>query len=168
MINDHLTLSDDGLSMLMNIEQLRCKPYDDQTGLETRQWCEGATIGFGHLIAEQDWPRFKKGIQATEAKIMLVSDLAPREQAVRLAITSPLTQQQYDALILLVYNIGRTAFTKSSVVKLINDPRAVTAYVTLESAWKAWNKDRGKIVPGLVNRRAAEWRVFSKGVYSAW
>ncbi|GGB21831.1 hypothetical protein GCM10007414_39030 [Agarivorans gilvus] len=79
-----------------------------------------------------------------------------------------MTQCQFDALVIFVFNVGIDGFKKSSVVKLINDPKANTSYVNLEGAWKAWNKSQGKVNKGLVNRRAAEWNMFSNNIYKGW
>lgn len=67
MINDHLSLSQQGLALLKQIETLRLKPYDDQTGRPIKEWTPGATIGYGHLIAEIDWPKFANGIDKSRA-----------------------------------------------------------------------------------------------------
>jgi type VI secretion system secreted protein VgrG len=75
-----------------------------------------------------------------------------------------LSQNEYDALVILAFNIGVTSFSKSSLLKLLNG-QAGSNYPTLELAWKAFNKDNGKVSNGLTNRRASEWNIFSKNVY---
>ncbi len=79
-----------------------------------------------------------------------------------------LQQYEFDALVMLAFNIGESAFKGSSVVKLVNDPQARTGHASLEAAWKAWNKSQGRVMKGLDNRRAAEWRVFTRAVYARW
>ena len=83
-------------------------------------------------------------------------------------VKSALTQNQFDALVIFVFNIGISAFTSSSVLKLINDPTAKTGHKDLESAWKAWNKSQGVVNTGLTNRRNAEWKIYSKNKYERW
>lgn len=169
MINDHMSSSQRCVELLQQIETLRLNPYDDQTGKPITAWCKGATIGFGHLILEHEWPKFRYGLQALfEAEELLETDLEPLEETIRQAVIAPLNQQQFDALTLLAFNIGAPRFRQSSAVRLINDPRAVTPYVTLESAWMAWNKSQGQINQGLINRRACEWRVWKLGIYERW
>ena len=68
----------------------------------------------------------------------------------------------------MAFNLGQGAFSNSSVVKLINDPSTVIGHAALENAWKSWNKSQGKIMKGLVNRRAAEWRIYTSAVYASW
>ena len=161
----NLVLSVRGRSLLKRLEDTRLRPYDDQTGLAITQWVAGATIGVGHLIKQSEWPRFSSGITSEEAETLLAQDVAPYEQEVRKSVTRSLSQTEFDALVIFAFNIGRRAFSKSSVVRLLNDPKASTGYPSLESAWKAWNKSQGKVMPGLNNRRAAEWKLFEQGAY---
>ena len=161
-------MSDRGVKLLKSIEQLRLVPYDDQTGEPTTRWCKGATIGYGHLILQAEWPLYKSGITKAEAEELFVRDLAPRESTVTRYVRSPLQRHQFDALVILVYHIGRSNFATSSVVKLLRDPSADTPYPCLEGAWKAWNKSQGEVNRGLINRRAAEWRLFTTGAYTRW
>ncbi|MGR4070488.1 type VI secretion system PAAR protein [Billgrantia sp. C5P2] len=163
-----LAMSGAGKQWLKDVEQLHLVPYDDQTGREITSWVEGATIGYGHLIYEPEWPLYQEGIDHEQAERLFEEDLAPFVQAVNRAIETPLMQHQFDAAVMLAYNIGVGAFTSSSAVKLINDPEAVTPYPTLEEAWKAWNKSQGVLNRGLINRRAAEWEMYTKGVYERW
>ncbi len=165
MINDHLKMSAAGLQLLKDLESCRKLPYDDQTGKSITRWMPTATIGYGHLILGPEWESFKNGISAKTANDLLASDIASRENAVKRAINQPLKQHQYDACLILTYNIGATAMKQSSVTKLINDPQAVTPHASLELAWMAWNKSKGKIMRGLTLRRAIEWRLFSSGIY---
>ena len=79
-----------------------------------------------------------------------------------------LSQHQFDALVIFAYNVGIEGFSSSSVVRLVNDPNAQTAQKSLESAWKAWNKSQGVVNAGLVNRRNAEWKIYSKNIYQGW
>ena len=163
-----MTLSGQGRTLLKDIETLRLKPYDDQSGKEINKWVEGATIGYGHLISQSDWDLYKNGITNEEAKQAFGRDLAPFIAEVNKDIKVPLKQNEFDALVVISYNIGASNFSKSSVVKLINDPKSKTSYTSLDSAWKAWNKSQGKVSFGLINRRASEWNIYSQGIYQGW
>lgn len=163
-----LTMSPEAVSLLKAIETLRLKPYDDQTGKEISAWVEGATVGYGHLIGSSDWDTYKNGITESEADALFREDATPYETTVGAAITATVQQYEFDAMVILAFNIGRKGFRDSSVVKLVNDPKAKTSYPTLESAWKSWNKSQGKVNNGVVNRRAAEWRIYTTAVYAHW
>ncbi len=67
----------------------------------------------------------------------------------------------------MVFNIG-PQFDSSSLRKFLHDCNANTNYNTVEGAWKAFNKDNGKILPGLINRRNCEWDIFVNGIYKQW
>lgn len=159
------SLSGKGLEYIKSLEGLGLKPYDDQTGEEIKSWVSGATIGYGHLIAQAEWPQYKDGLTEAQAQSLLIKDLAPFVSAVNSAIKRPINQQQFDALVILAFNIGCKAFTNSSVVKLVNDPTAVVGYLNLKAAWMVWTTSQGKQMRGLVNRRSAEWKIFERGVY---
>lgn len=138
--------------------------YDDKTGRvvpENAPLPPGATIGYGHLVlAGED---FRNGISEVAATELLRHDIAVAESAVNNCITAPLRQNQFDALVMLAYNIGADNFANSTVVKYINNPEyRSTIYPSLESAWRAWNRSGGRIMPGLRIRRDTEWKIFNQ------
>lgn len=137
--------------------------YDDKTGKPVNinePLPKGATIGYGHLVKTGE--NFKNGITENVATELLRSDIATAERAVQDNITVLLSQNQFDALTSLAYNIGTKNFATSTVVKYINNPKFHDSkYQTLESAWKTWNKSGGHIMPGLSNRRDQEWKMFN-------
>lgn len=174
--DSEMALSDEGETWLKDVEKLALQPYDDQKGMAAgpiTEWVPGATIGYGHLIDEEEWDRFKNGITKGEATLQFQADVGPFVDLVNDVITIDVEQHEFDAMVALAYNIGPGSstvdgFQNSSVVKLVNDPEAVTNFSSLEAAWKAWNKSQGKVMQGLINRRVAEWDMYSKGVYRHW
>lgn len=163
-----LNISEQVLTLLKQIETLRLKPYDDQTGKETKVWTEGATIGYGHLIKKAEWNTYKDGILEFAANTLFQQDLSPFVTVIRSNITAKLNKNEFDALVMLAFNIGSVGFKGSSVAKLVNDAKAKTSYENLEAAWKSWNKSQGKVMKGLENRRLCEWKVYSQGIYERW
>ncbi|EOH0144731.1 lysozyme, partial [Campylobacter coli] len=147
-------LSNDGQNLLKNIEKLRLKPYNDQNGKEITSYVKGATIGYGHLIGQNEWDLYKNGITLQEADKLFKSDLLPFENAVKNSINSSLAQNEFDDLVILCFNIGIDNFKNSFVAKIINAEK--TGYKTLKEAWMAWNKSQNKVMQGLINRRNAE------------
>jgi len=163
-----MRLSNAGINLLKSIEQLRLLPYNDQTGARAYHWEPGVTIGYGHLVGRGYWPFVCNGIAECNANMLFYHDRMPFEKAINTAIEVELRQHQFDALVILAFNIGGYNAATSSVVKLINDPDAATPYPSLEAAWKAWNKSQGKVNRGLINRRAAEWTLYTTGEYVTW
>jgi type VI secretion system secreted protein VgrG len=163
-----MRISNEGISLLKQLEG--CVKtgdihiiYDDQTGSSVdtnKPLPRGATIGYGHLItADED---FKNGISESQATKLLRTDVAMAEHAVQNTVITPLTQNQYDALVIFAYNIGVKNFTNSTVVKYVNNRNFHSVrYPTLESAWMAWNKSSGREMAGLTKRRKAEYRLFT-------
>ena len=79
--------------------------------------------------------------------------LAQFEEGVRDGIgKAPTTQAQFDAMVCLAYNIGVNAFQRSTVLRRHN----AGDYAGAAAAFSMWNKGGGKVLKGLVRRRAAE------------
>lgn len=137
--------------------------YDDATGKPVpkgQQLPPGATIGYGHLIKPGE--NFSKGLTEKEAMDLFRQDVRAAENAVRNYIDTPISQNKFDALVSLTYNIGAGGLKESTIRQYVNDPDfKSTAYPTPESAWKAWNKSQGKVSNGLINRRNDEWNLFT-------
>ena len=145
------TVSNSGMVLICSFEGLRLNAYDDGVGV----W----TIGFGTTIYPNGI-KVKKGDTCTEAqaKVYMAHDLKKFESAVNSAVTVPINQNQFDALVSLAYNIGTSAFKNSTLVKKLNagDIRGAAAQ------FNVWNKGGGKVMQGLVNRRKSEKALFLK------
>lgn len=113
------------------------------------------TIGVGHT-----GPDVKPGMRITQAEsdALLSADLAKFEKAVMRAVTVPLTQNQFDALVSFTYNLGEGNLRSSTLLKRVNasDFRGAAA------EFAKWNKSNGKGLGGLATRRAAEAALFLK------
>ena len=70
----------------------------------------------------------------------------------------PLTQNQFDALVSLTYNIGANAFTNSTLLKKLN----TGDYKAAAHQFEVWINAGGQRMQGLVNRRAIEKLLFLK------
>jgi len=142
--------------------------YDDKNGLPVAAGAKlpaGATIGYGHLIKPGE--DFRGGIDENAATELLRADLATTERAVNGAITVNLRQNQFDALVMLCFNIGARNFANSTVVKYVNNPNFKSVrYPTMAAAWRAWNKTGGRVSAGLTRRREVELNVYQNGIYA--
>lgn len=136
-------VSDKGIALIREFEGLRLEAYPDPaTGGEPY------TIGIGHTGGVDP------GDTCTEeqAEEWLRDDCTAAEQAIDELVEAELSQNQRDALISLIYNIGAGNFKASTLLKLINAGN-------LEAAGKQfvrWNKAAGKVMAGLTRRREAE------------
>ena len=70
-----LTLGQKGLELLKDYETLRLQTYDDQTSEDISSWVVGATIGYGHLIARNEWDIYKNGISEDQADMLFSDDI---------------------------------------------------------------------------------------------
>lgn len=141
--------SENGIELLKRFEGLELEAYQDIAGI----W----TIGYGHT-GDDVQPGMK--LTEREAEELLRRDLKPREQAVSSAVKVSLNQNEFDALVSFVYNVGAAAFRGSTALKRLNRGDRVGAADAL--TW--WNKATvGGVlreVLGLTRRRAAERALF--------
>ena len=145
-----MRMSAKGLAFLSVQEGLRTDPYNDSAG--------HATIGVGHLIhrgpvTAADRARFS-GFTRADAVRLLREDVASRERAVSRLVDVALNQNEFDALVSLVFNIGEgeKGFAGSTVRRKLNagDRRgAADAFLM----WKIGG-------PGLIFRRQRERTLF--------
>jgi lysozyme len=138
-------------ALIASIEGLRLDAYQDSGGA----W----TIGYGHLIRkdEQFYPYGDiREITLDEAGALFDADIAAARATVADSVAVPLTDGQRAALESFVFNIGRTAFQNSTMLRKLNIPDFGSA----ADEFGRWIYDNGKQVPGLVTRRAREREVF--------
>lgn len=140
-----VSLSVSGLSMIQQHEGLSYGVYLDPVGIPTVCW--------GHMDT-----RLKVGTRYSrkECEKFLLEDTRSAQQAVRDLVKVPLTQGQFDALVSLVFNIGRTAFSRSTLLRKLNQED----YEGAAAEFPRWVYAKGKKLPGLVTRRNDEMELF--------
>ncbi len=144
-----MRISERGINLLKSFEGLELEAYQDIAGI----W----TIGYGHTGDDVE-PGMR--ISEREAEALLRKDLKPREDAVDRFASISLSQNEFDALVSFVYNVGAAAFGGSTARKRLNRGDRIGAADAL--TW--WNKATvGGVlreVLGLTRRRAAERALF--------
>lgn len=150
----HMTLSDKGFEMLAVFEGFRSAPYRDSVGVPT--------IGFGntYYLDGRKVKMTDKPISRDEAKKLKMAvinqDFAPvvnRLLADQIA-KGQITQNMFDSLISLAYNIGVGGLSKSSVIRHLKNGDKQKA----GDAFLLWKNAGGK--PILLSRRQKERAVF--------
>lgn len=111
------------------------------------------TIGYGHTGADV---REGQMITHERADALLQSDLRTVEQGVDKLVQKLLKQCQFDALVSFSFNVGLHALETSTLLRLLNAGK----YGAASEQFGAWVKGGGKVLPGLVKRRAAEQALF--------
>ena len=112
------------------------------------------TIGYGHTKGVYEGMT----ITQEQAEQMLLDELKEYESYVDDLVTVPLNQNQFDALVVWVYNLGPTNFRKSTLLKELNNGN----YQAVPIEIKRWNKAGGQVLEGLIKRRKAEANLFSE------
>lgn len=141
--------SEKGLAFIKQHEGLSLEAYKDIAGV--------LTIGYGHTGADVF---VGQRIALDQAHDLLVEDVREAEDAINRLVKKPLKQNQFDALVSFVFNVGAGAFNRSTALKRLN----AGDYVGAAEALTWWNKARvdGELRPvrGLIRRRAAEKELF--------
>lgn len=119
------------------------------------------TIGYGTTSATGH--NVYQGLKITEetAELWLQEAIDKTAEDVQKVVKVPLKQAQLDALASFVYNIGITKFTKSTILKLLNDGK----YHHAADEFVRWRMANGKVSKGLEERRVEERALFlSEGI----
>ena len=157
-----MKLSISGAQLIKLFEGVRYKPYR----CPSKIW----TVGVGSVLyTEQlkmklperntfclkplDFRRFTE----EEVDGLFRRDIKRFERGVERLITYPLKQNQFDALVSFAFNVGLGALQRSTLRRKIN--RGDIEEAALE--FPKWKRAGGRILPGLVRRRAAEAIMFN-------
>ncbi len=133
-----------GIELIKAHEGLRLDAYLCPAGVPT--------IGYGHTHGVKMGDR----ITAEQAERLLIDDLIVAETEVN-RYGFDLTQNQFDALVSFVFNVGAGNFRSSTLLKRLksnpNDP-------DIANQFKRWVYGGGKVLPGLVRRRDEEAKLY--------
>lgn len=142
-----------GLNIIRRHEGLRLDAYRDPVGV----W----TIGYGHT-----GPLAREGNSISEvaANQLLREDAAVAARAVNRLVSVGLSQNQFDALVSFVFNLGAGAFERSTLRRKINASDFTGAVREFGRWTKARDRATGELIelPGLVRRRAEEAELFAR------
>ena len=151
-----MKISENGLKLIQEFESFEANPYLDSA----RVWSIGYGSTYypnGKKVTGKDKPITKEYAEIIQRHVIatdfepIVNDLLEQE------ITSGfITQNMYDAILSLAYNIGVNGFKKSSVLRHLKNGDKLSA----GNAFLLWNKAGGKVLKGLVNRRKKERELF--------
>ena len=138
-----MRVSDTFVAHIERLEGFRAALYDDTGGV--------ATIGYGH-VPEPGESFAGRTLTRTEALCILKRDIREAEAAVNLHVTVPLKQEQFDALVSFVFNVGEDAFMNSTMLRKLNAGHCCAVV----DEFRRWKYDNGRAVRGLALRREAE------------
>lgn len=148
-----MKISENGLNLIKQFEGLSLVPYLCSAGVPT--------IGWGNTFYEN----MKKVTMQDEAitreradslfNFLVTSNFV---NVVNRLVIVDINQNQFDALVSFVYNLGSGNFEKSTLLKKVNQSDFIGASLEFEK----WNKANGKVLNGLTKRRLAEKELFLK------
>lgn len=141
----NMQISETGKDIIRNLEGFSATRYPDG---------KGYSIGYGHQILPGE--SFVEPISKEIGELLLESDSAKSEKIVNSSVKVPLKQNQFDALVSFVYNVGANAFKNSSMLRYINSGRNDLA----ADEFNRWVYYQGSVNKGLVARREKEKKLF--------
>lgn len=158
MANENLNVDRSGLDFIAKWEGCVLKVYKDVAGLPT--------IGVGHLITKAEASKYPMGTTITkdEAYDLLRVDVQKCVDAVRKHVSVELNQNQANALISFLFNVGTGWIMKGSVAEAVNSSSFSDVPAALMKFSKAKINGVLSDVPGLVARRKAEGDLFLRDV----
>ena len=136
------------MKLVAALEGFQPKPYRDHSGL--------IFIGFGHrLTAEEAAGPYKDGITRDQAMNLLEEDLRPLGDYVDKVVKVDISPDQRDALVAVVWNIGKRRFERTILVRL-----NAGDYAGVPEEFAKLN--RSSDPNGIIMRRAAEAKLWSR------
>ena len=144
-----MQVSETGIALIKHFEGFAAKPYRCPAGK--------LTAGYGHVLLPGEEGHCPLSEQ--EADKLLRWDLKAIEKQLGRFFGGKLTQEQWDAVCCLAYNIGVGALRKSTLSRKIKAGDMLGAVGEFER----WIFAGGRVLPGLVRRRRAEKQLFMTG-----
>ena len=138
--------SNNGIDLIKHFEGCETEAYLCPAGV----W----TIGYGHIKGVQEGDV----ITEQQAHDMLVKELEEYEGYIKDFVEVPLSQNQFDALVSWVYNLGSGNLKSSTLLKVLNS----RDYDNVPEQILRWNKANGKVLEGLTRRRESEAELFAE------
>lgn len=140
-----MNIGEKGLDLIKSFEGLRLTAYKPTPN---DVW----TCGFGHVkgVKEFDTCSIQK------ANEWLLQDISDACDCVNHHVTAGINQNQFDALVSFVYNVGGGNFQSSTLLRELN----AGDFKNAAEQFLRWDKQKGKVLPGLTKRRQAEKELF--------
>ncbi|CAK8738012.1 Lysozyme RrrD [Sodalis praecaptivus] len=144
-----MQISNKGMSLIKEFEGCSLTAYKDAVGV----W----TIGYGWTNPVDGVP-IHEGMTITQEKAdeLLREGVKQYEKPVNENVSITLNQHQFDALVSFTYNLGPANFKSSTLLKKLNSGE----YQVASDEFLRWHKAGGKVLFGLIRRRAYERDLF--------
>lgn len=134
-----------GLALTQRFESCKLIAYQDERGVWTIGWGHtGTNVSAGDTITQE------------QADALLAQDTFTAQECVSRLVRKKLNQEEFDALVDFVFNIGCGAFLRSTMLCLLNDGDMQVAAKQFDE----WDWAGGSKVAGLLRRRQDETNEF--------
>lgn len=143
-----MNINEDGLELIKQFEGVKLKVYRDPVGIPT--------VGVGHVVQPHDNLHVGDIVSAERVDAFLRADVGVAERAVMELVQVTITSNQFSALVSFTFNVGRGALLRSTLLRKLN----VENYDGAAAEFNRWTRAKGRVLPGLVRRRAAERALF--------
>jgi len=155
-MNENLHISKEGENIIKEFESLQLKAYvdtKDKNGepIYAIGWGHAGKIGDKKITADTV-------ITEEEAEKLFLEDMQIYEKKVRQYVTVSLTQNQFDALVCLCYNVSTAHFLEMLAHSELNKG----IYDKVPDAMMHYNVSGGRILKGLTRRRKMEAALWQK------
>jgi lysozyme len=149
-----MKLSSKGFELIKKYEGFSEKPYMCSAGYPT--------IGYGnrYYVNGLEVTMHDASISKNEAVYLLSFIVDDFSEDVTNLLNTPVSQNQFDALVSFAYNLGMGSLKSSTLLKKVNaDPNDAT----IPQEFVKWIKAGGKSLRGLAKRRTEEAHIFING-----
>jgi lysozyme len=149
-----MKISQEGLSLIKKFEG--CPTDEDGNVVSYRCAANVATIGFGSTKYKGEPVEDGMKITMQEAEDLLIHEMDEYEGYINHMVESDLKQNEFDALVAWVFNLGPSNLSSSTLLQKLNNKD----WDEVPNQIKRWNKAGGRVLEGLVRRREAEALLF--------
>ena len=150
-----MQISQEGVTLIKHYEG--CPKDQNGNAVSYRCPANKLTIGYGSLKLIDGSPvKDDMSITMQEAEDLLAHELKEYEAYINDMVEVPLKQNEFDALVSWVFNLGPTNLKSSTLLKVLN----AGDYENVPEQIKRWNKVNGVVNEGLVKRRKSESLLF--------
>ncbi|GFO74028.1 lysozyme [Bathymodiolus platifrons methanotrophic gill symbiont] len=147
-------VTEEGINLIKRFEGFSSSVYICPAGYPT--------IGYGHVIRDDENHLFAEGINKEEGEELLRQDVHWAERGVLKLIDVPLTEGQFDSLVSFTFNLGSGALQRSTLRRKVNREEHGDVPVQL----KRWVWAGGRKLKGLKMRRNAEANIYSQETFT--
>lgn len=142
-------ITEEGINLIKRFEGFSSSIYICPAGYPT--------IGYGHVVRDDERERFAEGIDKKEGESLLRQDVRWAEQGVLRLINVPLTDGQFDSLVSFTFNLGTGALQRSTLRRKVNREE----HDDVPAQFKRWVFAGGRMLKGLKIRRAVEAEMYA-------